>query len=841
MDYHTQTICNYLQRFVIGCLLLTPAFQLGYGAESDLPETGDTLSFHLPNVVVTAIEGKGPGSSSLLPSSAIEHVQPFSAADLLQLLPGGLTTAPGFNQPQYFNVREITLTDGLNNTDGSLARGTQIVVDGSPLHFNSYIGSPYYGFDTRFLSMNEVEQAEVTRGIPSARYGNLTGGLLQLKTRNGEMPLSISIRYNPIMKQYTAGKGIVISPLGHTLNLLADYTAQGAFHTGGLRLANTFYWRAGGQPLIARFSYTARVGGEKTYISDEEHSRQQLQEHRLTLAGEWKPNRQLLKNLSLRIDLSTSKTLSDKYYIPSSKQAYTGSTVTGESVATVLPDRYLCRELTEGMPVYVDAELRASTQHPLSQPQSRVELSAGITWRSEGNRGEGAQFDPVKPPYGAKRPRSYKEIPFMHSGAIYAEALLRWRRATVHAGIRYQAMGSNGKQQAGNGGNRWIGSAEPRINLSWTAFSSGDRQLRLKAGAGLMGYMPTIDMLYPSPVYEDRSAFYYKDPESGNSLAVIHTHAPENGTDPDLRPVVNRKLEAGFILETPAVRLDMTGFYERETGGFESAADYIPYSYREYEYQYDTGLRPEYHDGQVWVNGKPIPYEERTRFTCVNSTVNAQNTYKHGIEMTADFGTFHPLFTSLVVDGQWLHIRRKNNLLTGYTDAGVSFGDAYPYIGFYDKPTSSTGNEKRSEVISTNFRFITRLPRIGLVTTFTLQMIWMQRNRAYYNGGNETEVWPLYWCGTDGTRHPFTEDDKENPDFAQLHLSTDPNLFLQNSYKPYGLINLRVSKEFSRYATLSFFANNLADMRPVRKSATSGQNLRQNPPPFFGLELQIKL
>ena len=833
MDYHTQTISNHLRRFATGCLFLAPAFLPAYGTEPLLPETGDTLSFHLPNVVVTAIEGKRPGSTSLLPSSAIEHVQPFSAADLMQLLPGGLTTTPGFNNPQYFTVREITVADGLNKTGSSEARGTQILVDGSPLHFNSYIGSPYSGFDTRFLSMNEVEQAEVTRGIPSARYGNLTGGLLRLKTRSGEMPLSISIRYNPDMKQYTAGKGIVISPLGHTLNLLADYTAQGTFHTGGLRLANTFYWRAGGRPLIARFSYTARAGGEKTYVSDEEHSRRQLQAHRLTLAGEWKPARQPVETLSLRIDLSASKTLSDEYYVPSIKQAYTGSTVTGESVATVLPDRYLCRELTEGLPVYVDAELRASTQRPLPQPQSRVELSAGITWRSEGNRGEGISFDPQSPPYGAIRPRSYKEIPFMHSGAVYAEALLRWPRATVQAGMRYQAMGSEGY--------RWAGSAEPRINLSWTAFSSAGRQLRLKAGAGLMGYMPTIGMLHPSPTYEDRSAFYYNDPESGHSLAVIYTHAPGSGKNPDLRPVINRKLEAGFMLETPAVRLDMTGFYERETGGFASVADYIPYSYREYEYQYDTGLRPEYHDGQVWVNGSPIPYEERTRFTALSSTVNAQKTHKHGIEMTADFGTFHPLLTSLAVDGRWLCIRRKNNRLTGYTNPGVSYGEAYPYVGFYDKPVSSAGNERRSELLSTNFRFITRLPRIGLVTTLTLQMIWMQRDRMYYNGGDETEVWPLYRCGTDGTRHPFTEADKENPDFTELLLSSDPDLFLQNAYKPYGLINLRVSKEFGRYATLSFFANNLADMRPVRMKATSGQNLRQNPPPFFGLELQIRL
>lgn len=833
MDYYIPRTHKYLRKFAVYSCMLVSTYHLGYGAEHASPESGDTLSFHLPNVIVTAIESKGMESSSLLPSSAIEHVQPFSAADLMQLLPGGLTGNPGFNQAQYFTIREITLTNGLNKTNAAQAEGTQIVLDGSPLHYNAWIGSPFDGSDTRFLSMNEVEQAEVIRGIPSAHYGNLTNGMLKLKTRRGEMPLTVGIRYNPKMKQYTAGKGFVLSPSGHTINLLADYTAQGDFHTGGFRLANTYHWLAGGRPLIARFDYTARIGSEKNYISEEEHSRQQLQNHRLSLSGEWKPGRQLLENLSLRIDLSASKTQSDKYNVPSSKQAYSGSTVTGESVALVLPDRYICRTQNEGLPLYVDAELRATTQRPLPHPKSRVELSAGITWRSEGNRGKGFQFDPLRPPYGASRPRSYREIPFMHSSAFFAEALFRWPRTIIQAGIRYQAMGCNGYG--------WIGSTEPRVNLSWTAFSSSGWQLRLKAGAGRMGYMPTVEQLYPSPVYDDRMAFYYNDPENGHSLAVIHTHAPNDRKNTDLCPVINRKLETGFMLKTPAVRVDMTGFYERKTGGFATVTDYVPYNYREYEYQYDTGLRPEYREGQVWVNGEPVAYEERTRFTAIFRPINAQVTTKYGIEMTADFGTFHPLLTSLVVDGQWLRIRRKNNSLTGYTDMSTSYGDGYPYVGLYDKPVSSNGNEEIAEQLSTNFRFITRIPRIGLVTTLTLQMVWIQRFRRYYNGRKETEVWPLYWYGTDGIRHPFTEAEKANPDFSELLLESDPDDFLQNSYKPYGLINLRVSKEFSRYATLSFFANNLADMRPVRLQATSGQYYRQNPSSFFGLELQIKL
>ena len=42
----------------------------------------DTLSFYLPNILVTAIESKTPGTVSLLPASTLEHTQPITIADL---------------------------------------------------------------------------------------------------------------------------------------------------------------------------------------------------------------------------------------------------------------------------------------------------------------------------------------------------------------------------------------------------------------------------------------------------------------------------------------------------------------------------------------------------------------------------------------------------------------------------------------------------------------------------------------------------------------------------------------------------------------------------------------
>lgn len=825
----------HLRRNLLSLLYLILTSAVGYGQENT-DSTADTLSFHLPDVVVTAIESKAPGSTSLLPASTIEHVQPVTAADLMQLLPGGLTGDAG---APYFTVREITFRDGNNHSWGGMAEGMQIVMDGSPLHHNAEIGSPYHGSDTRFLSLNGVEKVEVVRGIPSAQYGNLTNGMLIMKTRTGEMPLTLGLRYNPDLKQYTAGKGFCISPQGHTLNLLADYTTRNDFHTGGLRLTNQYNWTtADGQPLLLNLSYTARIGGEKQYISDENHSQLKRQDHRLTLGSEWKPRRRLLQSLSLRIDLSASKSSNYQYSLRSNpKSIATDAATSGEWLATVLPNNYYSELLTEGIPLYAEAEAIANTRLPLpgigAGGSGQVELKAGASWRSEGNRGRGTQFDALLPPSQMSRPESYRHIPFRHNGALFAEALFRWNRFRMQAGIRYQAMMSRDYPL--------MGSVEPRLNLTWRAFSSPRYALRLKAGVGRMGYMPTVDRLYPTPIYNDLVSFFYIDPAGGHSLGIASVHAPGAIQNKDLRPTVNRKMEGGFSLETPIVNLDATLFFERQTGGFGSATDYLPFTYRKYDYLDEAGLRPEYQDGQVMVNGTPVPYREQTDFTPISLPVNASITHKHGVELTADFGTFHPLRTSVIVDGRWLRIRQSTTVLTAYKESHDVDGVAYPLAGYYDKAPGSAGNETVAEQMSTNFRFITRIPQIGLVTTLTLQMVWMDKTYTRYNGGTDTEVWPLYWSEADGVRHPFTQTEREDPRFALLMQQADENAFVRNSYKPYGLLNLRVSKEFTRLVTLSFFVNNLADMRPSRYSDSTRRYYQQNAAPFFGIEMQVKL
>lgn len=140
------------------------------------------------------------GSKSIINEEAIKHLQPKSVSDLLQLVPGNLAKNPNLNELSQATVREIDPTNG-----SSL--GTSVVIDGAPVSNDANlqaIASTRYGTasstqtdgmsdqttagggtDLRTISAGIVESMEVISGIPGAEYGNLTSGVVIVKTKAG--------------------------------------------------------------------------------------------------------------------------------------------------------------------------------------------------------------------------------------------------------------------------------------------------------------------------------------------------------------------------------------------------------------------------------------------------------------------------------------------------------------------------------------------------------------------------------------------------------------------------------------------------------------------------------
>lgn len=156
------------------------------------PDTADVAAMHfnLHEAVVTATESHSVVNSSKIGEEAIEHIQPSSFADLLELLPGGRAEDPILGAPQTINLRAAASLSDDNYSTSSL--GTKFLIDGIPLNndanlqttpvWSSY-GSSFVnaGADMRTIPTDDIESVEIVRGIPSVEYGDLTSGMVKIK------------------------------------------------------------------------------------------------------------------------------------------------------------------------------------------------------------------------------------------------------------------------------------------------------------------------------------------------------------------------------------------------------------------------------------------------------------------------------------------------------------------------------------------------------------------------------------------------------------------------------------------------------------------------------------
>ncbi|MDQ1097409.1 TonB-dependent receptor plug domain-containing protein [Chryseobacterium camelliae] len=203
--------------------------------ESDIElKTSTTLTIQLQpvdkleEVVMFSKEGKGLTTKTVIDRKAMEHLQPSSFTDLMELLPGGLAKVPDLNANNRPLLREnrgnfSAATTAYNTT----SLGVQFIVDENVLNTNAdmqvsldnkqFAEGPRdretatTGVDMRTISTNDIEKVEIIRGIPSASYGDLTSGVIKIERKIGQSPLQARFKADGFSKQYYVGKGFKIN------------------------------------------------------------------------------------------------------------------------------------------------------------------------------------------------------------------------------------------------------------------------------------------------------------------------------------------------------------------------------------------------------------------------------------------------------------------------------------------------------------------------------------------------------------------------------------------------------------------------------------------------------
>ena len=185
----------------------------------------------LGDVVVTAKESTGITSTSRIDRDAMAHLQPTSFTDLMELLPGNISHNPNMGAVNSIKLRET----GSTNSDYDISSlGTLFMVDGAPINGDANMqnvpdGSEAArdmtgkGVDMRTLSTDNIESVEVIRGIPSAEYGNLTSGMVNIKRIRRATPLTARFKADEYSKLVSLGKGFNLGNSGHIMNVDGGY------------------------------------------------------------------------------------------------------------------------------------------------------------------------------------------------------------------------------------------------------------------------------------------------------------------------------------------------------------------------------------------------------------------------------------------------------------------------------------------------------------------------------------------------------------------------------------------------------------------------------------------
>lgn len=839
------------------------------------------LSLELKTVTVTARQEQ-MGSKSFIGQNAIRHVQPKSLNDLLQLVPGNLIENPNLNNLGQAYIREITGND--NN-----ALGTQIVIDDTPLSNDAnmqLVSQSKYGYnsgmpsdgmsdqttagrgvDLRTVSAGNIESVEVIRGIPSVEYGNLTSGVVAVKTKTGQTPWEVKVQADPNSKMALVGKGFNLKR-GDAMNFSFDWSQS---------WADTRKHYLGYDRLTAAIGYSNKFGPVSFNLKGAIHSNinnrkqdPQMEERqihytnknigaRFIINGRYTPKEFFFNSLDYNLSAQLSRTL-DKHdnWVYNPDGVVSTSKEAGVHIAEIRDVGYTSAYQIESIPINFYARLMAGKYIQLSE-DNYVNIKIGAEYKYDVNKGQGFTYDENNPPQAQSaqtlRPRSYSSMPATSilSGFINSRIKKKIRSSgmLIEAGIRTSNMFADSYQ---SGGIRNIFVAEPRVNISLNLLNRENNRLfddlSLTGGFGVSNKMPTQMYLYPDYAYFDNASLAKSGKEEKDKLGLITTDVIKNTTNPHLKAARSTKWEAGVSFRKNKIKGFTTFFHEehRNELGFNSEITWQNYDkYLVPAIATDPLFNESSKDVTYILDGKEH-MSERVKTTEIFTWDRASNngkTNKYGLEYGLDFGEIWPLRTSVNISGAWFHIKRQSN------NPAISYiNSAFGYVGVLPSGRGSIRNRFNS-----TFRFITHIPTVRMIFTTSLQVIWYESTKIIYEDACGKNLFytkkyedkdylvvnPIGYYDKRGEYTLWKDTDAAETDKARLMYRTQPYAFEKDVISPWALLSFRFTTEIGRIAELSIVANNFTNTKKWHTNKHSRTKTQLYPSMYFGAELKLKL
>lgn len=813
----------------------------------------------LHEVVVTARESRHSTSASIIDTTAMQHLQPSSFTDLLELLPGNVAKDPSTGTPNIINLRTASnVTPDDNYMSGAI--GTSFVVDGVPINNNAGMQATIdanhsghntegKGVDMRAIGTDDIDKVEIVRGIASAEYGELTSGLVNIKRKSGVTRLEARFKADTKSQLFYVGKGFAMPGEKWILNIGLGYldsrvdprNARENFKRLNASVRSNKRWHSD----MLNISWLTSLNYTGTFERDDNDPDLTINNtidkfktanhaiswnNNLTLMP---VNQNFLRQISFVSGLSYSRDrlAQTRHVAPSRIMPMPVSLTPGSNYVDYLPMLYLSRLSVEGDPMTAFA--KASAEMRVTADNYTNGIKAGLEWNMSKNYGRGHVYDLTRPITATTdmRPRAFNIIPAMHQLSVFVESrnMLRLGGHTIAAtlGLREtQLLHLDSRYRLS--GKPYL---DPRLSTIWTMpsiFIGNDVLIpELNFGWGLQTKMPIAAFLYPEPVYTDFEQLnYYHDIERYRVMNVM-TYV-EDLTNFDLLAARNRKWEIRADLSFKSNRLSVTYFNENMRDGFRNTGFVHRYVYRRYD---ASAFNPVSEDRAPVVD--ELPFVTENYQTVKSHITNGSTTRKTGVEFTLQSRRIKMLNTRFTINGAWLKTINNNSQPLWYKPGVIVEGKEIPYIGLYD---DVDGNVYQS--FNTNFMFDTDLARLGLRFSMSMQCMWFTSRRTIFRDGH-----PTHYIGPDDdilSPRPYTAECVNDPTLRQLIRHYNSGAFDEYRVPAEASFNFKATKTFwANRINVAIYINRLFNIAPDYLS--NGVTVRRFNSPYFGMEINLKV
>lgn len=812
----------------------------------------ETQDLRLDEVIVSARKGK-KFSEIELGREVIEQVQAFSINEVLEQLPGQAVTNFNLNEFKPIAFRTVKPSRVGSTGFGNKSFGTSIVVDGIPISnnenmqsyvgnygapfvpnllgfgdpkandFNGYFTGTDYNSDLREIAVDNIEKIEVVQGVPSAKYGDLTSGLIKIERKAGKSPYQIYTSLRDGATEYGFFKGYQLGErLGHlnvTVNYLKANSEPRVSFTEYERITTSLMWSWANKSKNIRNSFSVDYGFNNDNVNKEEEDTDNKivknKKKDLTISNRFKWN--LKDHFFDNLDINFNFKYSD-HYTYESKFMNNGGSIVGTSInegvytGTYTLPSYTSVKAVEGIPI--SSYLAADLYKTFHTGEWLHNISVGTSFRMSDNKGRGRLGSPETmisafasaSTNGTQgfRPYNYGDnVRAEYQISLYAEDNItrNWDNSTlfVSTGLRYD-------NQYG------FSSLAPRIN-SYLEFE----KFKIRGGFGITSKAPSLNQVYTGPRYYDAVLGDYRYPGHYN-LGIVQTFI-DLANNKDLKPTKSIRSELGFDVKLPFGNLNFTGFYNHLYDGITNQSVPTTRSVADLDITFNGTQTPTY---QV-VGYSPFYYMQ-------NKLVNQFSSTDKGLEFFLSFEKTP--FRNITFDIQGSYIETTNlSDVTTYNRSNngnkpEKFGVYKPYNEYY-----------KSFRLGSNINY--HLPKIGLVIAIRSEHFIIGQNST----DNENRLPYAYIDGNLNTV-PIPEQDQGNSSLYSHIYMNDFRVEDKKLQKVYNNFHLRISKDFLNGFRFSFYANNFLSLE-LKEIATENGTITTRPKPdmvklSFGTKIEYQ-